>query len=357
MHLTHRAGTHQDFEAFWASRFSRHQNNHALRAILAWEWHVFLNAPTTLTMLVEDTNRPASPAEDSVLPPGVAPPLPLQTGPPHLIVGCAQLVFVSEAFVTQACSGKELWINAQATHPLWDGSDALLTPAQVAAANAGEGLSALLTRWTVTQDRLTPSEAEEVRGCLVFEFLNFTRGYNYKEILVEAIGEDAQRGAAQSGFQCRVDYAALLQEHLLPGDCPMVFGINAAEAKATSSLLSYHFGVPRPRFGFRPREQALLTAALQQVSDKQFAASCDPPVTAARVKQHWREIFGRVAVVAPDVLPRRGADDQEGVRTLEKRAPVLHYLRSHPEELRPYLPAKPRTRRRPRKATDSSHLS
>lgn len=345
MHLRHRAGTHQDFEALWATCFSGDQDKPLLRGLVAWEWHTFLNVPTTLTMLVEDTDRMAP----SVHPAGSGDASRAGSVPPEAfpspIVGCAQLVFVNEAFVAQACSGHEPWINKQAAHPLHAGPSALLTPAEVAVANAGNGLNALLSRWIVASDWLTPEEEDQVGGYLTFEFPAFTRGYRYKEILVEALGKKAQRAARKSGFRRRVSFDALWRKDGRTGERPMVMGINQQEAETISSLMSCYFGAPRPRLGLRPKEQALLRAALQHVSDGEIAADCDPPVSEATIKKRWLDIFPQVEAVLPGLLP---VASQEGKRGEEKRASLLHYLRSHPEELRPYQPAKSRTSRKSR---------
>ena len=57
------------------------------------------------------------------------------------------------------------------------------------------------------------------------------------------------------------------------------------------------------------------------------------------IHKRWQTLFARVQDIHPDLLPDAPLDGQAG-RGSEKRRPLLNYLRAHPEELRPNLPAK-----------------
>jgi len=87
---------------------------------------------------------------------------------------------------------------------------------------------------------------------------------------------------------------------------------------------------PRPHFAFTLGEQQLLELALEGCDDESVAKSLF--VTVPAIKRRWENIFRRVAAIRPDLSPLDG----DGRRGIQKRQRVVAYVRSHPEELRPF---------------------
>jgi hypothetical protein len=87
-----------------------------------------------------------------------------------------------------------------------------------------------------------------------------------------------------------------------------------------------------PVLRLRPAEQALLQAALGGTTDAEVSA--DLGVSLEAVKKRWLSIFARVDQFLPDLL--QTADSTGDGRGPQKRHRVLAYIRSHPQELRPY---------------------
>ena len=85
-----------------------------------------------------------------------------------------------------------------------------------------------------------------------------------------------------------------------------------------------------PQFGFTRGEQELLELALEGADETAMVESLF--VTVPAIKRRWATIFERVGRVRPDLCP----SDAEGTRGVQKRQRVLTYVRSHPEELRPF---------------------
>ena len=81
---------------------------------------------------------------------------------------------------------------------------------------------------------------------------------------------------------------------------------------------------------FRAREQQLLQRALLGETDTEIADVLG--LAPDTVKARWRTIYERVSEHAPELLPQEAGDLKRGA---EKRRRLLHYLRHHPEELRP----------------------
>jgi hypothetical protein len=77
----------------------------------------------------------------------------------------------------------------------------------------------------------------------------------------------------------------------------------------------------------------LLELALEGADDAIVAKSLF--LTLPAIKRRWSRIFARVSSVRPDLSPMDG----EGTRGIQKRQRILTYIRSHPEELRPFDPS------------------
>ena len=90
---------------------------------------------------------------------------------------------------------------------------------------------------------------------------------------------------------------------------------------------SSYFFPPKPRFAFSFGEQRLLEYALLDVSDEAIAEELH--LSQDAIKKRWRSIYTKIETADTkllfDITSARG-----------RRRSVLHYLRRHLEELRPY---------------------
>jgi hypothetical protein len=91
--------------------------------------------------------------------------------------------------------------------------------------------------------------------------------------------------------------------------------------------LCVNFFPPKPQFAFSPGEQRLLEYALLDDSDEEVAQELH--VSKDGIKKRWRSIYAKVDTADPQLL----AGIISG--TAHRRA-IVHYLRQHLEELRPY---------------------
>jgi DNA-binding CsgD family transcriptional regulator len=115
-------------------------------------------------------------------------------------------------------------------------------------------------------------------------------------------------------------------------------GLRKEEAFANpGSRLSSLFVRMPPRFHFNRSEQLLLQHALMGETSEQLAASlCISPWT---VKKRWHAIYERVTDVDRELLLPPVANSPDATsRGTERRRHLLHYLRQHLEELRPFEP-------------------
>jgi hypothetical protein len=87
-----------------------------------------------------------------------------------------------------------------------------------------------------------------------------------------------------------------------------------------------------PVLRLRPAEQELLTAALSGKTDAELSSELALSIEAT--KKRWLSIFARVDQFKAEILSQTGVESD--VRGPQKRHRVLAYIRTHPEELRPF---------------------
>ena len=90
---------------------------------------------------------------------------------------------------------------------------------------------------------------------------------------------------------------------------------------------SSYFFPPKPRFAFSFGERRLLEYALLDVSDEGIAEELH--LSEDAIKKRWRSIYAKIETADTKMLS--GITSGTG-----RRRSVLHYLRLHLEELRPY---------------------
>lgn len=330
MHLASRPATLNDFDEFYRSFFYADRENADLRAICAKEWRVLLMNSATISLVVEDRDRL----------------------PGERMVGCAQLAFVTDAFVAWARTGVSPQVYMQAVEPMPDGSWPLLNAEEVDRVNQGEGVNVLTTRWAWASPRfLSPEQERQVREYLTRACEPFYRGYRYKELLAMTYGEMARDFALRAGYLLRDDYERYFQRHppAPPAESrPFLVGLTREEALASEgTLVSMIFVYSPPELNFTAEEQELLACALAKGIKNEDAARL-LGVSLSTVKRRWENIYLRVSEKLPGLLPGSANDEEppgngsgsgsggEDRRGQEKKRILLWYLSHHPEELRPF---------------------
>jgi len=312
--LRFREAAQADYRPFYDSCFLQHRANTAVQETVKHEWRVLLENEATVSMVVEDQERPEG----------------------RRIVGCGQIVFVTDQFVAWMKSFPLPNLNIQVSHPMPGGSCPLLTLPQVALANAGVGLNGVFTRWGRADGLLTEEESRGVGRYMHDSFMAVIRGYQFKELLIQAYTRPAHEQGLRAGFldrSCADDCRARGEQ------CDahsFLMGLTREEARAQEGcVMSHYFVHNRPRFGFGARQQEMLRLSClrSDLSDEMLAETLAMSVSA--VKNWWQAVYRRVSATHPDLLPPTDAVKARGP---EKRRCLLQYLREHPEELRPYKP-------------------
>jgi DNA-binding CsgD family transcriptional regulator len=164
------------------------------------------------------------------------------------------------------------------------------------------------------------------------------QGYQIEEMLSEVYGVEQRDFLAEGSFKQYRDYeefrAHPSYSELMENHPPFLMGLHADTVKNHYGYLRvrdiFLSAVP-PRFLFRPNEQAVLELALRGIPDSEIASMLG--FSLWTIKKRWQRIYDRVERVDRGLIAKSdGAIDNPGRR----RRRLLDYLRSHPEELRPF---------------------
>jgi hypothetical protein len=202
------------------------------------------------------------------------------------------------------------------------GRKPFLTPKQVAIENARGTLNLMnfFGNWDVTD--LSNGERASFSAVNNEGYRFFHYGYNYKVMWFEAF--ESHRVAELETQGMHLDSQRLLAG----GKVSSVFRLTAEDARADPySRFCTLFFPPKPCFHFSSGEQMLLEYALLEYSDSDTTSILHLSVDA--VKKRWRSIYEKVDTIAPELL-------SEAESGTARRRTLLHYLRYHLEELRPY---------------------
>jgi hypothetical protein len=174
---------------------------------------------------------------------------------------------------------------------------------------------------------ISPEQTIQAEMMLPFTFAQAHVGYHLNRILSETVCEQQYRAHDSSGvWRTVANYP----------DCGhTLIVLTEKEAFATSgSVAAPLFQYQEPVLHLRDTEKQLLTEALNGETDNELAARMN--LSLPSIKKRWASLFDRIADTRPDLLPdadQRGWHESRGP---QKRHRILAYVRSHPEELRPF---------------------
>jgi DNA-binding CsgD family transcriptional regulator len=243
----------------------------------------------------------------------------------HKIVGCGMGVFVTRAFADREIQNPQPGLNARIIAAVASGESVALNRAQIGAGNAGEGLDFVNMYGAWREGIMNASQLAEVQALLGTSFVEHFSGYRFNRVLKEAIGP-SQIALARATGTYRVVAEFKATESALAVVTPE--SVVAAPYSVASRMYRYQ----EPVLRLSPAEQTLLAAALSGKTDAELSA--DLGLSIESIKKRWMSIFDRVDEFKPEILSR--ADEDSEGRGPQKRHRVVAYIRSHPEELRPF---------------------
>lgn len=243
----------------------------------------------------------------------------------HKIVACGMGVFVPGAFADREIRNPQPGLNSRIIAGLASGEPVVLSRAEIGEGNAGDGLDFVNMYGTWRDGIMSPDQLAEVHALLGTSFVEHFAGYRFNRVLKEAIGDSRIALARATGT-----YRLLAEFPESESALAVVTRESALTAPYSAGATIYRYRAPVLRL--RPAEQELLAAALSGKTDAELSEALGLSVEAT--KKRWLSIFERVEHFKHGILNPTEVES-EG-RGPQKRHRVVAYIRSHPEELRPF---------------------
>lgn len=255
------------------------------------------------------------------------------------IVGFGLGVFVKKSFVDAEFANPAPGLNCRIIESVLNSDPTVATYQEVRDANTHGNLQQVVLDASWKHGHLDATQVDEVRVLLAMSYQELYAGYRLSRLLSELVDErDFWHAQGLRAFQIIDRFEAYRKvnpdttwnpERALSA---VTFQTMQTDPASVAAGLFHHHA--EPQFGFTREEQELLEAALEGMDDA--SASRDLHVSLAAIKRRWQNIFYRVADLMPGLCP----SDGDGTRGIQKRQRILTYVRSHPEELRPFDSAK-----------------
>ncbi|MBX3610453.1 MAG: helix-turn-helix transcriptional regulator [Hydrogenophaga sp.] len=277
----------------------------ALRADLPSVWTRLLGHSGFNADLIEDLDRP----------------------PGQRIVGLGVAVALDATWAQRLIDDPPPFAAAHLYAALADGSFQPPSDKELARLSGQGEVSFFVLHYEQVLNDLADPDTLELLGVAMTLFRQAHAGYRLQHLYQEGLGE--QGAYLQSmGFRTRT---ARAQDGV-----PELYGLSRAEAARLlpGSPVRDAFQFTPPHFGFSAAERRLLRLAVTQLSDDEIGDELG--VSVHGVKKLWRSVYQRAMGAMPGLFDEAGAEADAGTRGPEKRRALLHYLRQHPEELRPY---------------------
>jgi len=243
----------------------------------------------------------------------------------HRIVACGMGVFVTKTFADREIRTPQAGINSRIIAGIESGESVVLSRHQIAAGNAEDGIDFVNMYGTWREGIMSASQLAEVQALLGSSFVEHFAGFRFNRVLKEAIGHS------------RIALARATGTYKLIAEFPKSQG--ALVVATPESVLSAPYSVAARMYRYRepvlrlsPAEQKLLASALTGKTDAEL--SSDLGLSIEAIKKRWMSIFDRLDEFKPGILSRTGIDSDG--RGPQKRHRVVAYIRTHPEELRPF---------------------
>jgi len=243
----------------------------------------------------------------------------------HKIVACGMGVFVTAEFADREIRNPQPGLNSRIIAGLAAREPVVLTRAEIGEGNARDGLD-FVNMYGTWRDRImSPDQLGEVHALLGTSFVEHFAGYRFNRVLKEAIGDSRIALARATGT-----YRLLAEFPDSESALAVVTRESALAAPYSAAATIYRYRAPVLRL--RPAEQELLAAALSGKTDAELSEDLGLSIEAT--KKRWLSIFDRVDQFKREMLsPTEAESDGRGP---QKRHRVVAYIRTHPEELRPF---------------------
>ena len=252
----------------------------------------------------------------------------LEADPPlcgQRIVGFGASVFVAPAFLDAELAQPAPFMNMRIIEGVQRGDPVLLSRADIAAANARDGVDVVVMHGTVNE---AAHEGVELQTVSAMSFVESHAGYRVRRIAVES-----SRPWQHDGYR----HTGIFDVHAVFDGTERMLHVTTRDKglAMVGSMARQMFLYREPTLRLREADQALLIAALDGDTDDSLSSRLHISVSA--VKARWRSALDRVRETMPDLIgDTTDSEPLAGRRGAQKRHRLLAYVRAHPEELRPF---------------------
>lgn len=249
-------------------------------------------------------------------------------GPNHArrIIACGASVFVTADFATRELEHPKPYLNSRIIASAGSRDSVVLPEAEICRRGNRQPVDLVILSGNYLETTLSQKEIEAVQVLLPFTFMEAHTGYDLNRILIEWTGETQRLFHHSSGVFRAVETFA-------PGDRGL-YVLTRKEAFAVSgSVATALFQYQEPVLDLRDSDKHLLAEALRGGTDSELAARMN--LSLPSIKKRWLSLFQRVSEVRPQLLPGGNAARSE-FRGPQKRHHILAYVRTHPQEIRPF---------------------
>jgi hypothetical protein len=249
-------------------------------------------------------------------------PIPLHGNP---IVAFGSSVFVTPQFATQELQYPRPGLNSRIIESIASGNS--VVEENLCPDSTRDGLDLVVLSGDHSSEVLNLEQIRAAQMLLAYSFVEQHVGYRLNRLLVEIIGRD-QREFSDNSNVWRTS-------KVFPGGERALAVLTREDAFSSSgSIAASLFQYREPVLHLRDTDKQLLAEALQEGTDRDIASRLN--LSFPSVKKRWLSLFDRVEHARPDLLPDGMDRSWNETRGPQKRHRILAYVRSHPEELRPF---------------------
>lgn len=240
------------------------------------------------------------------------------------IVAFAASVFVDAGFATRELEHPQPGLRRRIVSAAASGRSVVLPEAQLC---NGEAVDVAVLACNCLYEAMNAEQVTQAEMMLPMTFAESHVGYRLNRIFIETVGERQRKLHESSGvWRTVAEY---------PERSGALLVLTEKEAFTTPGSVAVPlFQYREPVLQFCSSEKRMLARAMNSETDNELAASLN--LSLPTVKKRWLSVFDKVASSRPDLLPAAALRDSQESRGPQKRHYILAYLRSHPEELRPY---------------------
>ena len=244
------------------------------------------------------------------------------------IVSFGASLFLERAYVDRELRQPRPDCNSRIIGDIASGKQVFCRPASLTGPASESSLDLFLLCSSFRYKGLDSRQQAEVSVLLPQALVYLHEGYRVGRIFMETTQEPMRVLASSSGVWKTIA--------CFPNESRALMVVTNEEIKSSAgfSVLAPLFRHRAPVLGLRNAEKHLLSEAIHGETDAELASRLY--LSLSSVRKRWSSLFLRLAETHPGLLKEAQETSREDARGMQKRHKVLTYIRSHPEELRPF---------------------